>query len=112
MLLYWHKYMTTILQYSPGQTATIWQEIKDANGVRTNDGYVPVITRIIVPEFTLMAGYPQGMTQFDIGLYYFQFTLPVGAASIGSYLVDIIYLNPINGFLNTNTYQIIVNALS
>lgn len=102
--------MTTILNYTPGQTATFFQEIKDGYGVRTDDGYIPVVSRIIVPGFTLASGFPQNMIRLDIGLYYYQFILPNGAAAVGSYLVDIIYLNPIDGFLNTNTYQIVVNA--
>ncbi len=102
--------MPTVLNYTPGQQVTIFQEVKDGYGVRTDDGYVPVVTRVVFPGFTLATGYPQSMTRLDTGLYYFQFTLPLGAASVGSYLVDITYLNPINGFLNTNTYQVVVTA--
>lgn len=102
--------MPTVLNYTPGQQVTIFQEVKDGYGVRTDDGYVPVVTRVVFPGFTLATGYPQSMTRLDKGLYYFQFTLPLGAASVGSYLVDITYLNPVNGFLNTDTYQVVVTA--
>lgn len=102
--------MPTVLNYTPGQRATVFQEVKDANGVRTDDGYVPVISRIIFPNFTLASGYPIAMTRLDTGLYYYQFNLPKGAEAIGSYLVDIVFLNPINSILNTNTYQIVVTA--
>lgn len=106
--------MTEILQYFPGQQVTIFLETLDANGQRTNDGYdgytVPVVTRIILPGFTLAIGYPQPMKQLDIGLYTFQFILPTGAVAVGSYLVDVAYISAINGFVNYQTYQIIVTA--
>jgi hypothetical protein len=102
--------MTNILSYFPGQQATVFQEMKDINGVRT-DGYgAPVVNRIIFPGFTLASGFPQIMNRFDVGLYYLQFVLPTGAASIGSYLVDVSFVNPTTGFTNTNIYQILVSA--
>ena len=103
--------MPTVLNYTPGQQVTVFQEVKDGYGNRTDDGYTPVVTRVILPpSFTLALGYPQNMTRLDTGLYYFQFTLPTGAAAVGSYLVDIAYLNPTLGIINTNTYQIVVTA--
>lgn len=102
--------MPTVLNYTPGQQVTVFQEVKDGYGTRTDDGYIPVVSRVILPGFTLAVGYPQAMTRLDTGLYYFQFTLPTGAVSVGSWLVDIVYLNPINGALNTNTYQVVVTA--
>lgn len=105
--------MTEILSYFPGMQVTIFLETLDANGQRQSDGYdgysVPVVTRIILPGLTLAAGYPQAMTQLDIGLYTFQFTLPIGAVAIGSYLVDVAYLN-YAGYVNYQTYQIVVTA--
>lgn len=102
--------MPTVLNYTPGQQVTLFQEIVNSNGVRTDDGYVPVVSRIIVPGFTLATGYPIEMIRLDVGLYYFQFTLPSGATAVGSYLVDIVFLNPNNSLLNTNTYQVVVTA--
>jgi hypothetical protein len=102
--------MTETLSYFPGQLVTVFQEMKDINGVRT-DGYgAPVVSRIVLPTMTLASGYPQTMTRLDIGLYYFQFTLPTGAASVGSYLVDISFLNPTTGLPNNSTYQVVVTA--
>lgn len=102
--------MTTTLSYFPGQLVTFFQEIIDVNGVRI-DGYAaPIVSRIIFPAFTLASGYPQSMTKLDTGLYYAQFTLPTGASSIGSYLVDITYTNPSNSLTNHNIYQIVVTA--
>lgn len=102
--------MPTVLNYTPGQQVTVFQEVKDGYGARTDDGYVPVVTRVILPGFTLAVGYPQVMSRLDTGLYYFQFTLPTGAVAVGSWLVDISYLNPDNGVINTNTYQVVVTA--
>lgn len=104
--------MQILSSFSPGQTITIFQEVIDINGQRTNDGYVPVVTRIILPGFTVASGYPQHMTQLDTGLYYFQFTLPTGAVAIGSYLIDVVFLNPINSVLDTQAFQIICLAPS
>jgi hypothetical protein len=104
---------TEQLSYFPGMVATIFLETLDGYGQRTNDGYdgytTPVVTRIILPSGTLAVGYPQPMVQLDTGLYNFQFTLPTGAISIGSYLVDVAYINYL-GYVNYQTYQIIVTA--
>ena len=102
--------MPTVLNYTPGQKVTVFQEIKNANGVRVDDGYVPVVSRLIFPDFTLSTGYPIAMNQLDTGLYYHQFNLPTGGAAIGTYLLEIVFMNPDNSLLNTNTYQIVVTA--
>lgn len=103
--------MPTVLNYTPGQQVTIFQEVKDGYGQRTDDGYIPAVDRIFFPPlFQQLPNYPQSMIRLDTGLYYFQFTLPPGAASVGSWLVDIIFLNPATGLLNFNTYQIVVTA--
>lgn len=104
---------TEQLSYFPGMQATIFLETLDGYGQRTNDGYdgytTPVVTRIILPNGNLADNYPQPMNQLDVGLYNFQFTLPTGGSSIGSYLVDVAYVNYL-GYINTQTYQIIVTA--
>lgn len=102
--------MTFCFNYTPGQTVTFYEEIKDGYGQRTDDGYIPVITRIIIPGFILAAGYPQNMTRLDVGLYYFQFQLPNGAAAVGTYFVDIIYMNPDTKLLVNTSKQIVVTA--
>lgn len=88
----------TELYYFPGQKATVFLETLDSNGVRADgytppDGY-PIITRVIFPDLTLADGFPQNMTKLDTGLYFFQFTLPTGGSSIGSYGVDVTYNVP------------------
>jgi hypothetical protein len=60
------------------------------------DGYydLPLVNRIIFPSLSEAVGYPKQMARLDTGLYYFQFTLPTGAAAVGTYIVDIKYVNP------------------
>jgi hypothetical protein len=108
--------MITVLQYYPGQTATIFLEVLDGYG-RADPDTLPLITRVILPGFTLATGYPQPMTRIDVGLYYALFTLPVGGYAVGSYLIDVSYRDPISidgypdgYFANTALYQIVVTA--
>lgn len=99
-----------IINYSPGQKTTFFLETVDGYGERA-DGYaLPVVTRIIFPDLSLASGFPQNMTKLDTGLYYYQFTLPIGATAVGSYFVDVSFTNLINGMTNHAGYQIVVNA--
>jgi hypothetical protein len=102
--------MSRIFNYTPGQQATFYQEVKDNIDQRTDDGYIPTVTQIILPNFTTATGYPQDMTRIGQGLYYFQFLIPSGAAAVGTYFVDIVYLNPNTGLLVNDSVQILVNA--
>lgn len=110
--------MLQTLFYSPGQTATIFLETLNSNGVRADgyadasfDGYdYPIVTRLVFPDLTLATGYPAYMTRLDTGLYYYQFVLPTGASAVGSYLVDVSYTHPTTLYTNTALYQISVNA--
>lgn len=100
---------TTVLYHSPGQKASIFLETLDQAGLRA-DGYIPVVTRVIFPDLSLAADFPQDMVKLDIGLYFFQFTLPLNGASIGSYLVDVLYNQPGTEDYYNKLYQIVVNA--
>src|SRR5713226_3143059 len=104
--------MEYVLQYFPGQRDTIWLETLDGYGVRTDSASIPTITRVILPNFTLSSNYPQEMTRFDTGLYYGSFIVPTGGASVGNYLIDVIYISPIaDGYhINTAMYQLVVQA--
>jgi hypothetical protein len=103
--------MIQTLNYFPGQVATIFLEILDGYG-RVDSDTLPVVNRIILPNFTLAAGYPTTMFKVDVGLYYYQFTLPTGGAAVGSYLVDVSFDNlTADGYAdNTALYQILVQA--
>ena len=112
--------MVQILSYSPGQVATVFLETKDADGYYADssylDGYAidgyesPVIHRVICPSFLLDGYYPQPMTKYSTGLYYYQFTIPRGSTSVGSYFVDIAYRELDTELMKFITYQILVNA--
>ena len=121
--------MIQTLFYSPGQTATVFLEVLNSSGERadgySNDGYfaayadgywfpdgyaVPLINRLIFPDLTLAEDYPTFMTKLDVGFYYYQFILPKGAIAVGSYIVDMQYINPASLLINTSLYQISVNA--
>jgi len=115
-----------ILQYSPGQTVTIVLETFNSDGYRYDgyytsdmpdgysliDGYytLPVVDRILLPTLIPATGYPQKFAYIDSGIYYFQFTLPTGSAAIGSYIVDVKYVNPITSVWSSTIYQIVCAA--
>ena len=94
--------MSNVLELQPGQTATIIQQVLNADGYR-QDGYsffgsgpngVPVIARIIGPGFALLPNYPVAMAKLDTGLYAYSFILPTGGTSVGLYVVDIYWYHP------------------
>lgn len=105
--------------YRPGEIATIIVETFDGYGQRA-DGYpLPVVERVILPSFldtdgylTLADGYPQAMIQLDTGLFYYKFVLPLGATSVGSYIFDVLYNDPIDDLMKTIAYQIIVQSVA
>lgn len=98
------------LNYFPGQKVTIFLETTDGYGSRADSSTIPLVNRVIFPGFTLASDYPQIMIQLDIGLYYYQFILPTGAISVGSYLIDVVFVNPTNDAITTTGYQILVSA--
>jgi hypothetical protein len=112
--------MDQTLLYTPGQKVTIFLEVKNVDGYRTNSLTTPVVTRIfqfaLVDGYSLFDGYlktdgyQQPMTEIVAGLYFAQVTLPKMASSVGSYLVDVSYTDPISTFPAVHTYQIIVTA--
>lgn len=99
-----------IQYYLPGQKASLFLETLDGYGARADSATTPTVNRIVFPDLSLATGFPQNMVKLDVGLYYFQFTLPVGAIGVGSYLIDVSYTNPTNDEVNIQAYQIIVNA--
>ena len=103
--------MEQVLNYFPGQLATIFLQTLDGYGNRADSSSLPTITRVFFPGFTLACGYPAPMTRLDIGLYYAQFRIPVGGAAVGDYLVDVFYNNPADGYgPNHAIYQLTVQA--
>ena len=110
--------MSYVLVYSPGQSVTVLQQVLNSDGYRA-DGYAfagsgplgaPVTSRIAFPNFTLAAGYPAAMIKLDTGLYYWSFTLPTGAAAIGTYIVDGYWYHPTTLALQQDFTQVIVTS--
>jgi hypothetical protein len=106
------------LYYSPGQTVTLFLTTSDTNNNYYDgyyDGYLidgynlPVIHRIIYPNLTSDGYFPQPMLKYDTGIYYYKFILPTGAASVGTYFVDIHYRD-LYGNLNVSPYLIQVSS--
>lgn len=95
--------------YSPGQKVTLFIETVDGYGIRADNPTPPTVDRIIFPNLSLADGMPQSTVKLDIGLYYYHFNLPTGAESVGTYFIDISYINP-DGYPNIQSYQILVNA--
>lgn len=102
--------MDQTLSYFPGQQVTIFLTTTDGYGSFADGYFIPQINRIIFPNFTVSPNYPQTMIRYGIGVYYIQFTLPIGAIAIGSYLVDAMYDDPATGFIKHKIYQIVVTA--
>lgn len=102
--------VATELRHNPGQKVTIFLETLSSDGVRM-DGYSgAIVNRVIFPDLSLTLNFPQNMTKLDVGLYYFQFTLPSGSGSIGDYIVDVNYQRPDTGIPVNLLYQVIVSA--
>jgi hypothetical protein len=108
------NYDPKILFCLPGQLSTVVLTTFDGYGNRADgysivDGYdiLPYITRVVFPDLSLSTGFPQNMIKLDVGLYYYQFTLPTGAAAAGSYLIDITYLDPGSGLYLKILYQLL-----
>lgn len=85
--------MSAILSQTPGSLVTVLLQTLNANGAR-EDGYsIPSVVRVISPDLTESSLYPLDMIRIDTGLFYHRFFLPVGAAALGTYIVDLSYTN-------------------
>jgi len=103
--------MGQVFNFFPGQTATFFLQTLDGYGNRADSDYAPTITRVILPNLSEASGYPVSMARFDIGLYYGQYQIPTGGAAVGTYLVDIFFYNPADGYgPKYETVQIVVQA--
>jgi hypothetical protein len=102
--------MTQIFYHNPGQMATIVLETFNINGSREDSATLPMIDRVILPSLTLAADYPQDMIKLDTGLYYYKFTLPVGAGAVGTYIVDVSYIDPISQEPKQMAFQVVATA--
>jgi len=109
--------MTT---FFPGQIATIFLETTDSDGYHVDSLTTPIVTRIFgfnsTDGYTLYDGYfghdgyQKPMISIDTGIYYAKFTLPKNAASIGSYLIDVNYTDPVTTFPRSKLYTLFINS--
>jgi hypothetical protein len=101
--------MSKILTASPGTQCTVFLET--FNGLaRANCVTLPSVVQILFPNLVPASGYPQFFTHIGTGLYTFAFSLPTGATSVGSYLVDVTWPDPATGNPAQTYYQVIVSA--
>lgn len=103
--------MSQILFHSPGQSVTLVLETLDGYA-RADSATLPSINSILFPNQSMASSYPQNMIQLSTGLYAFYFTLPRGAGSIGSYIVDVSWQDPHTGGTAQTYFQVVVTAAS
>lgn len=102
--------MTQVFYHSPGQSVTVVLETLSVTGSREDSPSLPTVDRIILPSLTLAANYPQSMIRIDTGLYYYKFILPSGSSAIGTYIIDVSYVDPAISVLKSVAYQVVVTA--
>ena len=101
--------MTTTLFHSPGQPVTIFLDVLNVSGVLADAAVLPTVNKIYFPDLSSAVGYPASMIRIATGLYYYRFTLPVGAVGVGTYIVVVNWSSPESVALQ-KTYQIVVTA--
>ncbi len=102
-----------VLNYTPGAKATLFLEITDGySHVRMDAVGTPYVSSILLPDFTNDGydGYMLPLIHLDTGLYAFQYSIPNGAASVGSYLISVSYIHPVHGTNSSATYSLNVSA--
>ncbi len=78
---------------NPGQTITLPVQTIDGYGARV-DGYVPQVMQVLFPDLSASLGFPVSMTRIGTGLYIHQLAIPVGATSVGSFIVSTSHVDP------------------
>jgi hypothetical protein len=99
-----------VLSYSPGQKVSLLIEVLAPDGYHIDTSAVPTIDKIFMPNLTLAAGFPVNTTKLDTGLYFYNFQLPTGISSVGSYVAVATWINPSTLKTNQTTFQINVSA--
>jgi hypothetical protein len=88
----------------------MYQQVLDGYQQRVNDGYIPVVQQVILPNLCLAPNFPQNFTQIGQGLFYFQYCVPSGAWAVGTHLLDVAYLSPVDGYIVNEVNQVVVSA--
>jgi len=102
--------MNNIIYATPKQILTLFFEVFNSNQERTDAPTDPLILSIYNPNFDLLDGYPVAMTNIDVGLYSFTFTVPPGPSAIGTYVINIIWEDPDTLNQKQTYYQIICKS--
>ena len=101
------EFSPTAVNARTGQTVRLAIQTVDGYGTRT-DGYTPVVTQVLFPDFSIAAAYPTGMTRIDTGLYVHGLEIPSGQEAIGTFIASVFFLQPItnNPVWETFTIQV------
>jgi hypothetical protein len=102
--------MHTILQYSPGQTATVTVGVTDGYGLLVAPSSAPQILAVYLPNGATAAHFPQTMKLVTTGVYQYMFQLPTGPGSIGSYAVIAQWPLPDTDLMTNELIEIVVNV--
>ncbi len=86
--------MTSAISANPGQTVTLAIQVIDGAGV-LGDGYQdPTVDFVRLPNGTLAAGYPVGMTEITQGIWVHSLVIPTGWTAQGTYVVSCSWPKP------------------
>jgi hypothetical protein len=87
------EFSPTPINIRTGQTVRLTIQTVDGYGNR-RDGYTPIITQVLFPDFSAAAGYPRDMTRVDTGLYVSGLDIPSSVESIGTFIASVFFLQP------------------
>lgn len=76
-----------------GQNVRIVVQTVDGYGARV-DGYVPIVTQVLFPDFSTAANYPVNMLRIDQGLYVHGLDIPNSPEAIGTFIASVFFLQP------------------
>jgi hypothetical protein len=102
--------MHQILNYSPGSKVTATLQILNAAGSRFPLTETPALNSITFPNGTLGSTSAVVVSNVMNGVYQFKFTLPIGAAAVGNFLLDISYIDPDSSTTKSALIEIQVSA--
>lgn len=99
--------MSKIIYAAPNQSINLIFTVLNSLQQRTNAVSLPIVTNVYKPDITLLSGFPLEMTNIDVGLYLFNIILPMGQAAIGTYIINISWIDPDTLKQRQTHYQII-----
>jgi hypothetical protein len=86
--------MSVAIYGNPGQIINIYLSVKDNTGA-LHDGYeAPTVDLIIDPLGNHFLNLPNTMNEVSFGIWKYSLTIPVGATSLGTYLISCSWPSP------------------